>query len=83
MREEGSQPGVRPVMLRQLVGRGHAEFSTNRQQDAQEFLLHLFSLMEKAHKKSNTRAPISRLQYVAEDRVQCSASGQVCKFHFC
>jgi len=77
LREEGSQPGVRPVMLRQLVGRGHAEFSTNRQQDAQEFLLHLFSLMEKAHKKSNTRAPISRLQYVAEDRVQCSASGQV------
>ena len=77
LREEGSQPGIRPVMLRQLVGRGHHEFSSNRQQDAQEFFLHLVNLMERAHKKSNTASPLSCLQFVAEDRTECGASGNV------
>lgn len=33
-------------MFKNLVGRGHHEFSTNRQQDAAEYLLHLFSIIE-------------------------------------
>lgn len=33
-------------MFKTLIGRGHPEFSTRRQQDAQEFLLHLISLVE-------------------------------------
>ena len=33
-------------MFKSLVGKGHPEFSTKRQQDAQEFLLHLFSMIE-------------------------------------
>jgi len=49
LREEGSQPGITPAMFRRLVGRGHAEFSSNQQQDAQEFLLHLINLIERAH----------------------------------
>jgi len=77
LREEGSQPGVRPIMLRQLVGKGHAEFSSNRQQDSQELFLHLLELMERAHKKTNTQAPITCLQFMAEDRTECTASGQV------
>lgn len=32
---------VRPSAFKALIGRGHAEFSTGRQQDAQEFLQHL------------------------------------------
>ena len=64
-------------MVRQLIGRGHHEFSSNRQQDAQEFFLHLISLMERAHKKTNTAPPITSLQFVAEDRTECGASGQV------
>ena len=64
-------------MLRQLIGRGHHEFSSNRQQDAQELFLHLVCLMERAHKKTNTGPPISSLQFVAEDRTECGASGQV------
>ena len=73
----GSKPGIKPVMIRQLIGKGHHEFSSNRQQDAQEFFLHLVTLMERAHKKSNTAAPISSLQFVAEDRTECGSSGQV------
>ena len=33
-------------MFKTLIGRGHAEFSTKRQQDTQEFLLHLISVIE-------------------------------------
>ena len=41
-----SQKGVAPRMFKSLVGRGHPEFSTNRQQDAQEYLLHIFNIIE-------------------------------------
>eukprot|EP00092_Neocalanus_flemingeri_P016514 GFUD01017868.1.p1 GENE.GFUD01017868.1~~GFUD01017868.1.p1 ORF type:complete len:808 (-),score=284.71 GFUD01017868.1:1858-4281(-) len=75
--DEGSQPGIRPVMLRQLVGKGHPEFSSNRQQDSQELFLYLLELMERAHKKTNSQAPITCLQFMAEDRTECTASGQV------
>lgn len=40
------QKGVSPRMLKALVSRGHPEFSSNRQQDAHEFLLHLVNLVE-------------------------------------
>lgn len=33
-------------MLKALVSRGHPEFSSNRQQDAHEFLLHMINLVE-------------------------------------
>jgi len=33
-------------MFRTLIGKGHPEFSTNRQQDAVEFLLHLITTVE-------------------------------------
>jgi uncharacterized UBP type Zn finger protein len=34
-------------MFKSLVGKGHAEFSTNHQQDAQEFLLYLLDMIDK------------------------------------
>lgn len=38
--------GVSPRMFKNLIGRGHAGFSSNRQQDAQEFILHLINILE-------------------------------------
>jgi len=71
-------PGVSPLMFKHLVGKGHPEFSSNRQQDAQEFYLHLLNMMEKVHKKTpSSPAPIKSLQFQCEDRFQCSSSGQV------
>lgn len=40
------QKGISPRMLKALVSRGHPEFSSNRQQDAHEFLLHLINQVE-------------------------------------
>lgn len=34
-------------MFKSLVGKGHVEFSTNHQQDAQEFLLYLLDMIDK------------------------------------
>ena len=38
--------GIRPEMFKTLVGKGHPEFSTKRQQDVQEYLLHLIGIIE-------------------------------------
>lgn len=40
------QDGIAPRMFKALIGKGHPEFSTNRQQDAQEFFLHLINMVE-------------------------------------
>lgn len=39
-------PGIKPHMFKNLIGQGHPEFSTKKQQDAQEFFLHLISILE-------------------------------------
>jgi ubiquitin carboxyl-terminal hydrolase 5/13 len=46
--EESSdaQLGITPLAFKSLVGRGHPEFSTKKQQDAQEFFLHLINVLE-------------------------------------
>lgn len=50
---QGDQIGIAPRMFKALIGRGHPEFSTNRQQDAQEFLLHFINMVEvKSHSNS-------------------------------
>jgi len=49
---EPYQDGIRPYMFKMLVGKGHEEFSTDRQQDANEYLGHLFKLLQKAEKKA-------------------------------
>lgn len=43
---QGDQVGIAARMFKALIGRGHPEFSTNRQQDAQEFLLHFINMVE-------------------------------------
>ncbi|XP_072175278.1 ubiquitin carboxyl-terminal hydrolase 5-like [Diadema setosum] len=69
------QKGIAPRMFKSLVGRGHPEFATNRQQDAQEFLLHLFSIIERNSRGQEN--PCDSVQFEMEERVQCSQSGQV------
>ena len=43
--DEGRQ-GIAPRMFKTLIGRGHHDFSSNRQQDAPEFILHLINILE-------------------------------------
>lgn len=67
--------GVRPQMFKTLVGHGHPEFSTKRQQDAQEFFLHLINLIER-----NTGGqvnPTGSMKFQVEERVECMQSRKV------
>lgn len=51
--DEGRQ-GIAPRMFKHLIGRGHAGFMSNRQQDAQEFILHLINILDVNQRSSLT-----------------------------
>ncbi len=48
--------GIRPAMFRALVGRGHAEFGSSRQQDVVEYLGHLLERMDAAERGGGATA---------------------------
>ncbi|CAL1541737.1 unnamed protein product [Lymnaea stagnalis] len=67
--------GIRPQMFKNLVGKGHAEFSTKKQQDAQEYFLHVISIIEKNSRGSVN--PCECFRFEVEERVMCTASKKV------
>ncbi|XP_067851407.1 ubiquitin carboxyl-terminal hydrolase 13 [Heptranchias perlo] len=77
MKEEykPQQQGMAPRMFKALVGKGHPEFSSNRQQDALEFFLHLINLVERNINGSDDPSEVFR--FMVEDRVQCCQSRKV------
>ncbi|XP_057320588.1 ubiquitin carboxyl-terminal hydrolase 5 [Microplitis mediator] len=70
-----AQHGIEPRMFKSLIGRGHAGFSSHRQQDAQEFLLHLLSILER-HSVHQIN-PANCFKFKVEERYECSSSGNV------
>ena len=65
------QKGLAPAMLKHLIGRGHEEFSTMRQQDAFELLLHLFKLITRSPHPEPFQDPVEHFRFVLEQRLQC------------
>uniref|UniRef100_A0A8D0AH12 Ubiquitin carboxyl-terminal hydrolase n=1 Tax=Sander lucioperca TaxID=283035 RepID=A0A8D0AH12_SANLU len=68
----GDQIGIAPRMFKALVGRGHPEFSTNRQQDAQEFLLHFINMVERNCRSASN--PSEAFRFLVEERIVCQQS---------
>lgn len=78
------QKGISPMMLKALVGRGHHEFSTMKQQDAEEFLGHLFETIQR-HLRAvetnrnpdlvtdefNSMDPTRPFRFQLEQKLQC------------
>lgn len=79
-----SQDGVQPAMFKVLVGKGHPEFSTMRQQDAYEFFQHFIKIVEQKERASG-EDPTRAFQFLLEQRLQCTRcrkvryQKQVCK----
>uniref|UniRef100_A0A8C4IX08 Ubiquitin carboxyl-terminal hydrolase n=1 Tax=Dicentrarchus labrax TaxID=13489 RepID=A0A8C4IX08_DICLA len=73
MKEE--HKGASPRMLKALVSRGHPEFSSNRQQDAHEFLLHMINLVER--NSAGSENPSDAFRFLVEERIQCCQSRRV------
>uniref|UniRef100_A0A8C1VKD5 Ubiquitin carboxyl-terminal hydrolase n=1 Tax=Cyprinus carpio TaxID=7962 RepID=A0A8C1VKD5_CYPCA len=69
------QRGISPKMFKALVSKGHPEFSSNRQQDAHEFLLHLINLVER--NSSGSENPSDVFRFLVEERVQCCQTQKV------
>lgn len=75
--ENPHQKGLAPAMLKHLIGRGHAEFSTMRQQDAFELLLHLLKLMSRSQHIAPFKDPVDAFRFVMEQRLQCMSCKKV------
>ncbi|KAJ7172145.1 hypothetical protein C8R46DRAFT_1084933 [Mycena filopes] len=72
------QEGLRPTGFKALIGKGHEEFSTMKQQDSEEFLGHLVTVLRRdAHKfkDRSTDDATAIFTYGMEQRLQCG----VCK----
>ena len=68
---------VQPRMFKSLVGKGHSEFSSSRQQDAQEFLQHVTSLMQRMERANPSMPALSSLfSFTTEERI--TVDGMVC-----
>ncbi|KAI5779231.1 hypothetical protein EDC01DRAFT_719033 [Geopyxis carbonaria] len=71
------QKGIAPGMLKSLIGKGHEEFSTMRQQDAFELLLHLFSKIEQTGHSEGVLDPVADFRFTLEQRLQCMSCKRV------
>jgi len=71
------QDGVRPQSFKNLIGKGHEEFSSGRQQDAQEYMQHLFDIFEKEEKKNGRVNPCQLFDFEIEHRYECNVCNGV------
>ncbi|XP_033225385.1 ubiquitin carboxyl-terminal hydrolase 5 [Belonocnema kinseyi] len=73
---EAEEPrGIPPRMFKTLIGRGHQDFASNRQQDAQEFFLHLINLLEQNSR--HLANPAECFKFKVEERHECNSSKKV------
>jgi ubiquitin carboxyl-terminal hydrolase 5/13 len=75
------QEGIPPKSFKAVVGKNHPEFSTMKQQDAVEFLQHLFVLIERSQQTNpiskELSDPVNPFRYNLEERYVCPVSQQV------
>ena len=75
--EISTQKGLAPAMLKHLIGKGHEEFSTMRQQDAFELLLHLLKLITRSPHHTPLSDPVQSFRFIMEQRLQCLSCQKV------
>ncbi|KAJ5672425.1 hypothetical protein N7507_001552 [Penicillium longicatenatum] len=69
--EVSHQMGLAPAMFKYLIGQGHEEFATMRQQDAFEFLLHVFKCVSLSKHSDGQLNPVKDFRFEVEQRLQC------------
>lgn len=74
---------VSPMHFKSLVGRGHPEFSSQRQQDAQEYFSYLVDMLARAEHTEGSRlnnrlkASTKLFEFGSETRIECLTSHRV------
>ncbi|CAG8761381.1 20907_t:CDS:10 [Gigaspora margarita] len=75
--EQPEQDGVAPGMFKTLIGKGHDEFSTMRQQDAFEFFQYLVTTIERKEHSNPTNDPTNIFKFTIQRRLQCVECNRV------
>ena len=74
------QEGIKPSMFKALIGKGHEEFATMRQQDAEEFFAHLIKMLRQQAKRVGS-VPAAEatdvFKFGVQQRLQCGSCGGV------
>jgi len=69
---------VAPRMLKYIVGKGHREFSSCRQQDASEYFQHLLQMIEREEfKHQHPKTSNSLFSFDMEERYECDITKEV------
>eukprot|EP00667_Euglena_gracilis_P003368 EG_transcript_3375 len=73
---------VVPYMFKRLVGKGHAEFSSDRQQDAAEYFQHLLEVINRSerqhgHRLGGDTKTADLFKFKMEIRTECARSHKV------
>ncbi|WWC73152.1 uncharacterized protein I206_107118 [Kwoniella pini CBS 10737] len=74
------QEGIKPSQFKALIGKGHEEFSTMRQQDSEEFLQHLLGKLRSQAKSDSlpeSLQPTRITKFGMEQRLQCTGCKKV------
>lgn len=73
------QDGVRPEMLKALLGKGHPEFASARQQDAFEYLQYVLTMTERQEKTNGTIAlsPTNVFDFTLRTKIKCMHCNKV------
>ena len=77
---EEYQDGIRPISFKYFFGKGSKDFSSNKQQDAFEYLNYLLETMKKEEKKAQKKGgdnnnkfnPMELFEFDLETRMECN-----------
>ena len=72
--EVRGQTGIAPGMFKGVVGKGHPEFSTMRQQDALEFFEHWMTMIDQRERTSGW-SPADTFKFNTQQRLACLQCG--------
>lgn len=75
------QDGIRPTLFKSLIGKGHEEFATMRQQDAEEFLSYLLKVLQQHARRvgrtDEADEPFQIFRFGMEQRLKCGECQRV------
>ncbi|KAJ3832323.1 ubiquitin carboxyl-terminal hydrolase 14 [Lentinula raphanica] len=71
------QQGLKPSTFKSLIGKGHPEFATMKQQDSEEFLGYLVTVLRRDWKKWGGEDPTRIFSYTTSQRLQCTKCQKV------
>ena len=69
---EEYQDGIRPSSFKLYFGKGNLNFSSNKQQDAFEYLGYILERMRKEEKKFRKFDPMELFEFDLEERMECN-----------